>query len=117
MRSQTTPASRLESASPNFTQATRVHRKAKSRLAHACGYVVERLEDRRLLSVSIINGTAGSGYVGNGGGNPPDVTGAAGPNSYLEVTNNPVTLFQKATGTILAQHEISDFFYNPAIGN
>ena len=78
---------------------------------------VESLENRRLLTVSIING-GGSGYAGNGSGGPPDVTGAAGPNSYLEITNNTVTLFSpKPGGTILAQHGISDFFYNSAIGN
>jgi hypothetical protein len=78
----------------------------------------ERLESRALLSVSIING-GGSGYLGNGSGNPPDVTGAAGPSSYLEVTNNTVTLFSPKgpNRTILASHNISDFFYNPSIGN
>ena len=79
--------------------------------------VLEALENRTLLSVSIING-GGLGYAGNGGGGPPDVTGAAGPNSYLEVTNSTVTLFSpKAGGAILTQRGINDFFYNPAAGN
>jgi Ca2+-binding RTX toxin-like protein len=79
--------------------------------------VLEQLESRTLLSVSIING-AGSGYVGNGAGGPPDVTGAAGPSSYLEITNDTVTLFSpKPGGAILAQHGINDFFFNSAIGN
>src|SRR5258706_2655631 len=79
--------------------------------------VVEAMENRLLLSVSILNG-GGSGYVGNAGGGPPDITGAAGPNSYLEVSNSTVTLFSpKANRTILAQDGIFDFFYNPAIGN
>ena len=52
----------------------------------------EPLEGRRMLTVSIING-GGLGYAGNGGGGPPDVTGAAGPNSYLEINNSTVTLF------------------------
>ena len=81
---------------------------------------LERLEGRTLLAVSIING-GGLGYVGNGAPaarGPPDVTGMAGPKSYLEITNDTVTLFSpKPGGTILAQHGISDFFYNPAIGN
>ena len=47
-----------------------------------------------MLTVSIINGN-GLGYLGNGGGGPPDVTGAAGPNSYLEITNSTVALFNK----------------------
>ena len=80
---------------------------------------IELLEQRTLLSVTIING-GGSGYVGNGGGAPPDVTGAAGPNSYLEINNGTVTLFSpKPGGAILAQDAkgIGDFFYNAAIGN
>jgi hypothetical protein len=78
---------------------------------------VEALEQRTLLAVSILNG-AGSGYVGNGGGNPPDVTGMAGPSSYIEVANSTVTIFSpKNPRTILAQDGIFDFFYNPAIGN
>ena len=77
---------------------------------------LEVLEERSVPTVSILNG-GGNGYVGNGGGGPPDVTGSAGPNSYLEVNNSTVTLFNKPNGTILAQHNIFDFFYNAAIGN
>src|SRR5437868_1832530 len=77
---------------------------------------IEPLEQRRLLSVSILNG-GGSGYVGRGGGGPPDVTGAAGPNSYLEINNNTITLFNKPNGTVLAQRGIGDFFYNATAGN
>src|SRR5207247_701696 len=80
-------------------------------------FTIEQLENRRLLSVAILNG-GGLGYVGNGGGGPPDVTGAAGPNSYMEATNNTVTIFSpKATGAILASHSINDFFFNASIGN
>src|SRR5690349_10528275 len=78
-------------------------------LKYGSQYACEPLETRTLLSVAILNG-AGSGYAGNGGGNPPDVTGAAGPNSYLEVTNDTATLFDKATGTILRQRGMQDFF-------
>src|SRR5689334_10439522 len=68
---------------------------------------MQALERRTLLAVSIING-GGAGYLGNGGGGPPDVTGAAGPSSYLEVTNSTVTLFSpKPGGAILAQRGIN----------
>jgi Ca2+-binding RTX toxin-like protein len=81
------------------------------------GAEIEQLEQRTLLSVSILNG-GGSGYVGNGGGSPPDVTGMAGPSSYIEVTNNTITIISpKPGGAILAQHGISDFFYGAGIGN
>src|SRR5262245_4041400 len=94
-------------------------------LTRQCGQVkqlrrklrLELLEDRFAPAVSIVNG-GGLGYAGNGGGGPPDVTGAAGPNSYLEITNSTVTLFSpKLGGAILDQHGIRDFFFNPAIGN
>jgi hypothetical protein len=97
--------------SPSRAKVASARRPRRSRRPY-----VERLEDRCVPTVSIING-AGSGYVGNGGGGPPDVTGMAGPNSYLEVTNDTVTLFNKSDGTIIDQHPIFDFFYNPAIGN
>jgi hypothetical protein len=77
---------------------------------------IEALENRTLLSVTIING-GGLGYVGRGGGGPPDVTGAAGPSSYLEINNNAVTLFNKPGGGVIAQQNINTFFFNPAIGN
>ncbi len=76
----------------------------------------EPLEDRQLLAVSILNG-GGMGYVGNGGGGPPDITGAAGPNSYLEVSNSRITLFNKADGSVIDTNGTNDFFYNAAIGN
>src|SRR5262245_20923712 len=77
---------------------------------------VEPLEDRTVPAVTILNG-GGSGYVGNGSGGPPDVTGMAGTNSYIEVTNDTVTIFNKSDPrTIIDQHPIGDFFYNPAIG-
>src|SRR5260370_267446 len=61
---------------------------------------MEVLEERSAPAVSILNG-GGLGYAGNGDGGPPDVTGAAGPNSYLEITNDTVTLFSpKQSGAI-----------------
>src|SRR5207302_3731488 len=79
---------------------------------------LQMLEKRTLLAVSIING-GGSGYLGNGGGGPPDVTGAAGPSSYLEITNSTVTLFSPKgpSRTISATRGINDFLYNPLAGN
>ena len=77
---------------------------------------LEVLEERSVPTVSILNG-GGSGYLGNGGGGPPDVSGAAGPNSYIEV-NNTITIFNKQTGAPLTPADsIRDFFFNPAIGN
>ena len=53
--------------------------------------VLEPLEDRTVLSVSILN-NAGNGYAGlsfnqSGGYVPPDTSGAAGPSAYVETVN------------------------------
>jgi Ca2+-binding RTX toxin-like protein len=102
----------VERSASTLRRGGRARRRGLGRRAQ-----IESLEQRKLLSVSILN-NGGLGYVGNGGGGPPDVTGAAGPNSYLEINNSTVTLFSpKPGGAILAQHNISDFFYNSAIGN
>jgi hypothetical protein len=104
-------------SNPSDRRTRRQKRAFSSRNSRRFRPQFEPLEPRTLLTVSIINGN-GLGYLGNGNGGPPDVTGAAGPNSYLEITNSTVTLFSpKPGGTILAQHGINDFFYNPAIGN
>ncbi len=106
-------AARSVSALSHARLARRQTRKSSSDR----GTAMESLELRTLLSVSILNG-GGSGYVGNGAGSPPDVTGMAGPSSYIEVTNNTITIFgSKANGTILTQDGINDFFFNSTIGN
>ena len=80
------------------------------------GAMIEPLEIRTLLSVSIFNG-GGSGYVGNGGGDPPDTTGAAGPSSYIESSNSNLVIHTKSAGTIVASQSPSNFFFGSSIGN
>ncbi|HSZ57121.1 MAG TPA: PKD domain-containing protein, partial [Tepidisphaeraceae bacterium] len=82
---------------------------------------MESLEQRTLLSVSIING-GGSGYVGDAfpgdGGDPPDTCGAAGPSSYIESTNAFISIFTpKASGTSVVTQGPGSFFFSPSIGN
>jgi uncharacterized repeat protein (TIGR01451 family) len=65
--------------------------------------LVERLEDRVVLSVSVLN-NSGNGYAAlsfnqSGGYVPPDTNGAAGPSAYLETVNQELALYTaKATG-------------------
>ena len=65
--------------------------------------VVEALENRIVLSVSILNNGA-SGYAAlsfnqSGGYVPPDTYGAAGPSAYVETVNQSVALYStKSTG-------------------
>ncbi len=83
---------------------------ASGRRSRFTQLAMEQLEPRMLLAVNILNGS-GSGFAGNGGGGPPDETGAAGPNSYMEATNSTVTIFNKETGGIVNQANIFNFFY------
>src|SRR5262245_36867921 len=57
---------------------------------------LERLEDRTVPSVSVLN-NSGNGYTGlnfnqSGGFVPPDTCGAAGPSAYVETVNQTVAL-------------------------
>ena len=59
--------------------------------------LLETLEDRTVLSVSILN-NGGNGYAGlnfnrSGGYVPPDTSGAAGPSAYVETVNQAVALY------------------------
>src|SRR5438309_1676508 len=64
---------------------------------------IEALEDRTVLSVSVLN-NSGAGYAAlsfnqSGGYVPPDTCGAAGPSAYVETVNQEVALYaSKATG-------------------
>jgi len=72
---------------------------------------LDALEDRTVPVSTILNG-GGLGYAGNAGGGPPDVTGAAGPNSYIESSNSQLTIYNpKATGTVLASASPGTFFF------
>src|SRR5712692_3753249 len=77
---------------------------------------VEQLEERCVPAVSILNG-GGLGYAGDANGSdPPDTSGAAGPSSYIEVTNANIQIYTpKATGTTVVSDNMFDFFYN--VGN
>src|SRR5438552_9949124 len=65
---------------------------------------VERLDERVLPSVSILN-NGGNGYSGlsfnsSGGYVPPDTCGAAGPSVYVETVNQTLAVYSpKGTGT------------------
>jgi hypothetical protein len=62
---------------------------------------LERLGDRTVPAVSIVNGNgyAGMGFNQSSGYVPPDTSGAAGPSAYVETVNQSIELFpDKATG-------------------
>ncbi len=72
--------------------------------------VVEPLEQRTLLTVSILNG-GGNGIVGIAGGSPPDTCGAVGPSSYIEVVFSGINIYNKTSGAIIKSDSLGNFFY------
>ena len=77
---------------------------------------LERLEDRRVCAVSILN-NGGNGFSGlsfnqSGGYVPPDTTGAAGPSAYVETVNQALAIYTpKATGASAITDSLSHFFF------
>jgi uncharacterized repeat protein (TIGR01451 family) len=91
-----------------------VHRPSRPRLCRRL--TIERLEDRTLLSVTVLN-NSGSGYAGlsfnqSGGYVPPDTNGAAGPSAYVETVNQTVALYaSKSTGAGAVTDSLSHFLF------
>jgi uncharacterized repeat protein (TIGR01451 family) len=112
---------RLSPTSPGGRRHARPPRSARLRL--------ERLEDRTVPTVSILN-NGGNGYVGltldktgplDGGFIPPDTQGAAGPSSYVQTANLTVGIFTpRDTGTTQTLDSLAHFMRTvgglPAVG-
>jgi hypothetical protein len=85
-----------------------------SRQARGKGFgrraVVEPLEQRTLLTVSILNG-GGNGIVGIAGGNPPDTCGAVGPSSYIECVFSGIKITNKTSGATIASDSLGNFLF------
>ena len=77
---------------------------------------VEALENRIVLSVSILNNGA-SGYSAlsfnqSGGYVPPDTNGAAGPSAYVETVNQSLAIYSpKGTGASSVTDSLSHFLF------
>jgi uncharacterized repeat protein (TIGR01451 family) len=78
--------------------------------------IVESLEARTLLSVSVLN-NAGNGYSAlsfnqSGGYVPPDTCGAAGPSAYVETVNQTVAIYSpKGTGATTVSDSLAHFLF------
>src|SRR5437763_12687388 len=74
------------------------------------GILVEKLEERNLLSVSLGTNFAGMGSNNTSCGcEPPDTIAASGPNQVVELVNTAIRISDKAGNTISTQ-ELSSFF-------
>jgi hypothetical protein len=75
---------------------------------------LERLEDRTVPAVSLLNGSgyAGLNFSQSSGYVPPDTSGAAGPSAYVESVNQSIELFpNKAVSTGGLRDSLSHFFF------
>lgn len=120
MRPAFGPAHGMENARPMANLISRSWRKRSSSLSRTGperGRLrLEALEDRTLLSVSIVN-NGGSGYAGlhfsqTQGYTPPDSNGAAGPTNYVETVNQTIAIYSpKATGASAVTDTLSHFWF------
>jgi uncharacterized repeat protein (TIGR01451 family) len=75
-------------------------------------YSIETLENRRLLSVSVLHNYTGLDFNSSGGYVPPDTNGAAGPTSYVETVNQQVRVFTaKTTNSPSVSASLNTFFF------
>src|SRR5438105_14565853 len=92
------------------------HPTSGRRKKSVCHLSLERLEDRTVPSVTIVNNGA-QGYAGldfnqSGGYVPPDTCGAAGPSSYVETVNQELAIYSpKATGASKVADSLSHFLF------
>src|SRR5689334_19529976 len=95
----------------SFPRGSTVRRRARLRSP-----LVEALENRLVLSVSVLN-NSGNGYPAlsfnqSGGYVPPDTCGAAGPSAYVETVNQSLALSpNKATGSGAVTDSLSHFLF------
>jgi uncharacterized repeat protein (TIGR01451 family) len=91
-------------------------RKTKREIAGWNRPRLEVLEDRTLMSVSIVN-NGGNGYAAlhfsqTQGYVPPDTNGAAGPTNYVETVNQTLAIFNpKDTGASSVTDTFSHFWF------
>src|SRR5436305_14790040 len=77
--------------------------------------MLEGLESRTVLSVTIASSYSALDFNQSGGYTPPDTDGAAGPTSYVETVNQAVALYgSKATGTPAPTSSLSTFCFTTA---
>jgi uncharacterized repeat protein (TIGR01451 family) len=92
------------------------HRKPVGRRATALRLALERLEERTVLSVSVLN-NAGAGYAAlsfnqSGGYVPPDTCAAAGPSVDVETVNQSLAIYNpKGTGASAVTDGLSHFLF------
>jgi hypothetical protein len=74
-------------------------------------FVVESLEERTLLSITLGNNHAGLAFPDTSeAGEPPDTVVAVGPHHVVELVNTDMVIFDKATGAQVFRQSLQTFF-------
>jgi hypothetical protein len=71
---------------------------------------LEALEDRTLLSLTVLNRLDGLSSDDDPRYEPPDTDAAAGPDFIIETVNATVEFFEKSTGIPVSSERLEDFF-------
>src|SRR5262245_16617620 len=100
----------------SFRRSKSVRRKSARRSRPFSPLALERLEDRSVPTVNILN-NGGAGYAAlsfnqSGGYVPPDTCGAAGPSVYVGTVNQSLAIFNpKGTGATSVTDSLSHFLF------
>src|SRR5438105_1082719 len=76
----------------------------------SCRLFLERLEDRALPSVSVLNQFAGMSINDTVLGEPPDTIVAAGPSHLVELVNTAIRIYSKSSGGAVSTRQLWSFF-------
>src|SRR5713101_1900834 len=80
--------------------------------------IVEQLEDRTLMSVTVGVSVDGMNTTNNSCNcQPPDTIAAAGPNHVVELVNTAIEVFDKAGNVTSAPQSLISFFTNHMSAN
>lgn len=90
-----------------FSHLRRAHKRKPASLTRPR---LERLDERSLLSVNLLNHFDGLNYNDDPRYQPPDPDAAAGPDYLVETVNSSLEVFDKNTGLPVFFEHLEDFF-------
>ena len=88
---------------------------AVSRLGGRRRLMLEHLEQRTVLSVSVAGSFPALDFNSSGGYTPPDTNGAVGPAAYVETVNQEIALYSKSTGVKQAMVPLNTFWFTTGV--
>src|SRR5262249_21781279 len=88
----------------------RQSRPAKRSHGHTFRPQVVRLEDRIVFSVNMGSNFDGIAFINDPRFEPPDTSGAVGPNHFVETVNTTIAIYNKSNGQQLSLQRLETFF-------